>query len=153
NAVPGSLPAGRAVAWLSGWVWVIPFAALGFLFLLFPTGTLRSERWRPAAWFVGGGFALMLIGALVNAALIWSQPFTQSGDGPVVVGSILVFLTAALVISVTAVIVRFTTSSGDERLQLKWFAAAAALVVVTLFATMLSDSVVASVLSNLAFLG
>ena len=152
NAMPGSLPAGRAVAWLSGWVWVIPFAALGFLFLLFPTGTLRSARWRPAAWFVGGGFALMLVGALVNATAIWSRPFTQSGDEPAVVGTILVFLTTALAISVTAVIVRFTKSSGDERLQLKWFAAAAALVVITLFTTMLSDSVVASVLSNLAFL-
>ena len=33
-AAPGSLPAGRAFAWLSNWTWVIPFAMLAFLFLL-----------------------------------------------------------------------------------------------------------------------
>jgi hypothetical protein len=46
------LPAGRVFGWLSNWVWVIPIAMLTFLFLLFPTGRLRSRRWRPAAWFV-----------------------------------------------------------------------------------------------------
>ena len=34
-AAPGSLPAGRAAAWLSNWIWVIPFVMLAFLFLLF----------------------------------------------------------------------------------------------------------------------
>jgi hypothetical protein len=38
-ANPGSLPAGRAFAWLNGWISVIPLAMLAFLFLLFPTGT------------------------------------------------------------------------------------------------------------------
>src|SRR5262249_18278288 len=37
-AAPGSLPAGQAAGWLSNWLWVIPFTALGFLFLWFPTG-------------------------------------------------------------------------------------------------------------------
>jgi signal transduction histidine kinase len=151
-AEPGSWPAGQVAGWLANWLWVISFAALGFLFLLFPTGTLRSPRWRPAAWFVGVGFALMAVGALVNATAIWSQPFRNTSDAAIVVGAILVFLTAAMVISVTAVIVRYTKSSGDERLQLKWFAAAAAVVVVMLFTTMVSDSAIASVLSNLAFL-
>ena len=53
-AAHGSWPAGRAAMWLANWIWVIPFAMLAFLFLLFPTGQLRSPRWRPAAWFVGG---------------------------------------------------------------------------------------------------
>jgi hypothetical protein len=42
-ADPGSLPAGRAFAWLSNWIWVIPIAMLAFVFLLFPTGRLRSR--------------------------------------------------------------------------------------------------------------
>jgi hypothetical protein len=50
----GSLPAGRVFGWLSNWTWVIAVAALAYLFLLFPTGRLRSRRWRPAAWCVGG---------------------------------------------------------------------------------------------------
>jgi hypothetical protein len=35
---PGSLPAGRAVAWLSNWVFVIQAAMLALLLLLFPNG-------------------------------------------------------------------------------------------------------------------
>jgi hypothetical protein len=52
-ADPGSWPAGLVFAWLSSWVWVIPGAGLAFLFLLFPTGHVRSRRWRPAGWFIG----------------------------------------------------------------------------------------------------
>src|SRR5215470_5819574 len=38
----GSLPAGQVFAWLSNWVWAIQTGVLAFLFLLFPTGRLRS---------------------------------------------------------------------------------------------------------------
>ena len=60
----GSLPAGRLFGWVSNWIWSIPVAMLAFLFLLFPTGRLRSRRWRPAAWLVGGAFALATVGAV-----------------------------------------------------------------------------------------
>src|SRR5215468_1377097 len=53
-AAPGSWPAGRVFGWLYNWTWVIPFGVLAFVFLIFPTGQLRSPRWRPAAWFVSG---------------------------------------------------------------------------------------------------
>jgi hypothetical protein len=151
SAAPGSLPAGRAAMWLSNWVWVIPFAALSFLFLLFPTGQLRSARWRPVAWFLAGSFALVGIAALVSATLEWSHPFRQSGQA--FAGLVTIILLGATLVSVTALMVRFARSPGEERLQLKWFAAAATVVVVGLAATMLNNnSAVASVLSNLAFL-
>ena len=60
-AAPGSLPAGRALAWFSNWSWVIPFVMLTFVFLLFPTGHLRSRRWRPAAWSMAAVFALAAV--------------------------------------------------------------------------------------------
>src|SRR6266480_1712746 len=123
-ADPGSLPAGRAFAWLSNWIWVIPIAVLAFVFLLFPTGRLRSRGWRPAA---------------------------QAGS-PLLLAAILILVVAALVVSVVAVVVRYVKSAGEERLQLKWFAAAAVLVVATFIPSMVTDSVVAAVLSNLAFL-
>ena len=63
----GSLPAGLVFGWLSNWIWVIAVAMLAFLFLLFPTGQLRSRRWRPAAWFAGGAFALATVSALITA--------------------------------------------------------------------------------------
>ena len=151
SAAPGSLPAGRAAMWLSNWVWVIPFAALSFLFLLFPTGQLRSARWRPVAWFLAGSFALVGIAALVTATLEWSHPFRQSGQS--FTGLVTIILLGATLVSVMALMVRFARSSGEERLQLKWFAAAATVVAVGLAATMLNNnSAVASVLSNLAFL-
>jgi hypothetical protein len=76
-----------------------------------------------------------------------------------VVAALLVLVSAALVTSVAAVVVRFDRSAGEERLQLKWFVAAAVLVVVTFIASVLADiasvladSAIASVLSSLAFL-
>jgi signal transduction histidine kinase len=150
SAAPESLPAGRAAMWVSNWVWVIQFAALSFLFLLFPTGQLRSARWRPVAWFVGGCFALVEVAALVTATLGWSHPFSQPGN--FLAGPVVIILLGATLVSVTGVIVRFARSSGEERLQLKWFAAAATVVVVGLAGTMLTDSAVVSVLANLAFL-
>ena len=43
-AAPGSWPAGRLFAWLSNWVWVVPFVMLALLFLLFPTGAHVASR-------------------------------------------------------------------------------------------------------------
>jgi signal transduction histidine kinase len=153
-ADPGSLPAGRAAAWLSNWIWVIPLAMLAFVFLLFPTGQLRSRRWRPAAWFVSGAFTLIAVDWLVNATRFWSDPFgsaSQSGS-PLLLAPLLILMPAALVISVAAVVVRFARSSGEERLQLKWFAAAALLVVATFIASIFVNSAVVNVLQNVAFL-
>jgi signal transduction histidine kinase len=154
-AAPGSWPAGRAAAWLANWIWVIPIAMLAFLFLLFPTGQLRSRRWRPAAWFVGGAFTFTTVYMLVNATGSWSHPFSFPGEQTqnlLVLLTTVILLVAALVVSVAAVVVRFARSSGDERLQLKWFAAAALLVVVTFIPSFLTPWVAAAVLSSLAFL-
>ncbi len=153
-AAPGSLPAGRAVAWLSNWIWVIPIAMLAFVFLLFPTGQLRSRRWRPAAWLVGGVFALTAADMVVNATRFWSDPFISftQAENPRDLTAFLFLTAAALVVSVVAVVVRFARSSGEERLQLKWFAAAALLVVATLILPIVTSSVVVNVLNNLAFL-
>ena len=148
-AAPGSLPGGRALAWLANWVWVIQPAMFAFLFLLFPTGRLRSRRWRPAGWFVGGAFGIATADVLVAATRSWSHPFTQfSRAGRV---ALLSLMTVALLVSVAALVVRFAQSSGEERLQLKWFAAAALLVAATFAASIWTNSAAANVLQNLAF--
>jgi signal transduction histidine kinase len=152
-AAPGSLPAGRAFAWLSNWMWVIPVAMLAFVFLLFPAGQLRSARWRPAAWFTGGACTLAVADLLVNATRFWAHPFSASAQAKTpVVTMAFVLIAAALAVSVAAVVVRFARSVGEERLQLKWFAAAAVLVAVTLIAGLVTNTPAAYVLSNLAFL-
>jgi hypothetical protein len=130
-AAPGSLPAARAAAWFVNWIWVIPTAGLAFMLLLFPTGRLSSRRWRPAAWFVATVFTLDAAATAAHACRIWADPFTAASDGWYW-GShtaVLILVPAALLAGVTAVVVRFARSSGEERLQLKWFALAALLVV------------------------
>ncbi len=153
-AAPGVLPAGRAVAWLSNWTFVIQTAALSYLLLLFPTGRLRTPRWRPAAWFLAVVFALLAVTQLAHATRVWADPFSSFSDGqlPGVVPVILVLVPVALLIGITGLLVRFARSSGDERLQLKWFVAAAVLVVATMIPSILTDSPVTTVLQNLAFL-
>jgi hypothetical protein len=71
--------------------------------------------------------ALSRLDLLVTATRFWSKPFvsfSQTGN-PLVLTAMFVVMVAALVVSVAAVVVRFARSSGEERLQLKWFAAAA----------------------------
>jgi signal transduction histidine kinase len=154
-AAPGSLPGGRAAMWVSNWIWPVPLAMLAFVFLLFPTGQLRSPRWRLAAWFAGSAFTLVTAGTLATATRIWSHPFVASYrqlGNKAVVAVTYVLLVAALVVSVAALVVRFARSKGEERLQLKWFAAAAVLVLVTFAATLGANSGVANLVGDLAFL-
>src|SRR5215469_6530551 len=127
SVAPGSLPAGRAAAWLNNWIFVVESALLAFLLMLFPDGRLRSRRWRPAAWFVAGVYTANGVVLIVRASRIWAHPLQPFQDGlyPWVLAAILILLPLTYVISVVAVVVRFARSSGEERLQLKWFAAAA----------------------------
>jgi hypothetical protein len=154
-AAPGSWPAGRAVAWLSNWVWVVPVFMLAFLLLLFPTGQVRSRRWRPVAWFVGGALTLAILSLMIAASRMWADPFTTSspltGPGAWLFWMTGLVVTAALLLSVVALVVRFAKSWGEERLQLKW-CATAALVLVVLFVTSIwVNSAAVNVLQSLAF--
>ena len=153
-AVPGSWPAGRAVAWFANWIWAIPYALLAFVFLLFPTGRLRSPRWRVAAWSVAGANTLAVADLIAYATRIWWHPFpsyTPSSNPPDVNVAIVLMIVAAAV-GVAAVVVRFAHSSGEERLQLKWFAAAALLVIVTIIPSFLTDWLIFVLLASLALL-
>src|SRR5215467_4820367 len=150
-AAPGSWPAGRAFGWLSNWVWVLAIFALAFAFLLFPDGQLRSRGWRTAAWLVATAFTAASVDMLVNASLVWPRPFTMFDhpsrlDLTAAVGLMIV----ASVLSVAAVVVRFARSAGEERLQLKWFAAAAVLLVGTLIPSLATNSAAANAANNLA---
>ncbi len=155
-AAPGSWPAGRAVGWLSNWVWVIPVFMLAFLLLLFPTGQVRSRRWRPAAWFTGGALALAIVTLMIAASRTWADPFgistPLSGPGAWLFWVTSLAVSAAVLLSGVALVVRFAKSSGEERLQLKW-CATAALVLVVLFVTSIwVNSAGVNVLQSLAFL-
>ena len=154
-ADPGSWPAGRAFAWLSNWTSLIPVTILAFLLLLFPTGYPRSRRWRPAAWFIGGVTGFVTVWLLIAATLTWANPFsqTQGWSGPIGLLFLItaVLISAALLVGVAALVVRFAKSSGEERLQLKWCAAAALVLVVMFVASIWVNSAVVNLLQSLAF--
>ena len=153
-AVPGSWPAGRAVAWFANWIWAIPYALLAFVFLLFPTGRLLSPRWRVAAWSVAGANTLAVADLIAYATRIWWHPFVsyRPSSNPPDVNVAIVLMIVAAAVGVAAVVVRFTHSSGEERLQLKWFAAAALLVIVTIIPSFLTDRLIFVLLGSLALL-
>jgi signal transduction histidine kinase len=155
---PGSLPAGRALTWMGSWITGIPLGLLAFLFLLFPTGNLPSRRWRPAGWFVAGSFALLWAAELVVSTRSWNDPFRPLSASPIVV-LVAVLVVVSFVISLAAPVVRFRGSSGDERLQLKWFVTATALVFVVMlgyipvgFCNSCSPPAVIAVLAGLVFI-
>jgi signal transduction histidine kinase len=134
---PGSWPGGHFAAWLAAWTAFIPLFMLSFLFLLFPTGELRSPRWRPVWWLLIVSTIVGTGAGLYYSTTTWSDPFPRTGTlaGP---GSVFFFLAlfllplvASLIASLAAVIVRAIYSTGDERLQIKWFATGAAFVVVS----------------------
>ena len=145
-AAPGSVPAARAAAWFVNLNWIVPAAALAFLLLLFPTGRLSSRRWRPAAWFVAAVFALETAALVVRACRLWADPYTAPGNGwyPGWHTALNILWPAALLVGVASVVVRFAQASGDERLQLKWFVAAALLVVATIVPLALAPQIALS---------
>jgi signal transduction histidine kinase len=149
----GSWPAGRAAGWLSNWVWVIPYAMLALVFVLFPTGQPRSRWWRAVAWLIGLAFTLAVADQVARAVRDWRDPFvTVTQPSPPDVTAAYVLMAAALVASVAALVVRFARSSGEERLQLTWFAAAAVFLVIALVLWLLTDVLVTGLLVSLAFL-
>ncbi|HTQ92798.1 MAG TPA: hypothetical protein VMK84_25215, partial [Streptosporangiaceae bacterium] len=142
-AAPGSLPGARAAAWFVNSAWQIAGAGLAFMLLVFPTGRLRSRRWRPAAYFVAAVFTVDAAAQVVRACRLWADPFAAPSAGwyPWLRTAILILVPVALLVGATAVAVRFARSSGEERLQLKWFAMAALLVIAAMIPLALAPQI------------
>jgi signal transduction histidine kinase len=132
---PGTWPGGRLAAWFTTWTNFLPVYMLAFIFLLFPTGRVRSRRWQPVWWLLVAATTVATITGIVYATSIWNDPFVEPdiGSGSIVPFLLLFLLPYALslIASLAAVIVRAIYSNGDERLQIKWFATGAVLVVLT----------------------
>jgi MFS family permease len=145
---PGLLPGAVLAGWYTGWAWY-PTVALVLVFtpLLFPDGRPPSPPWRLVAWLTGAVTALV-------AALAAVQPVIELDDGHVVdnpigvaglgdpEGSLLsVALGVLALAAVVSLVVRFRRSRGEERLQLKWFTYAGALVPLVLVGDFLPAAV------------
>ena len=142
----GFLPGRVWVGWTSQWSTNAFAPALIILcFLLFPTGSLPSARWRVLVWVVVGV-------ASVHAASVALAPGTLVEypiENPVGIesagalrtlaeASILVLVIPLMLLSVVSLFMRLRRSSGAERQQLKWFAYAAALLATDLVSSVLA---------------
>ena len=69
-AHPGTLPAPELAGLLGEWSFIPVFTGIGFMLLLFPSGTLPSPRWRPWAGLGLLATALTMAGFVVRPRLM-----------------------------------------------------------------------------------
>jgi hypothetical protein len=151
-AEPGALPLASGLMWAANWSWIPGFMPLlTLLLLLFPDGSPPSRRWRPVGWLAGLAMSLLIVGYAFAPGPLEDYPRV---DNPIGVdgsaGDVLeafqgigfpLFALAAIG-SMASLVVRFRGSLGVERQQLKWMAAAAALVVAAWLLNAFFDQVV-----------
>ena len=125
---------GAWAAWLGSWLFLPPlFGMPPLLFLLFPDGRPLSRRWRWAVALAATAIVLQAAGAalkpgeLVDAQVagIDNPAGVPGGDRLEAFGALLGL--ASIVVATVSLTLRFRRARGDERLQLKWVAAAAVL--------------------------
>jgi hypothetical protein len=110
--------------------------------LLVPDGRLRSRRWRPVAATGVAAAALVLVGDGLAPArledLPIANPFGLTGPAGTIAdlmaGVGIILWVATMVASLACVVLRFRSSTGVERQQLRWVAAGAAAAVAGLLA-------------------
>jgi signal transduction histidine kinase len=131
-------PAGPAFEWISGLNWLLGGMGLVLTFLLFPDGRLPGPRWRPVVWIGAVGVALALPGWTLspdrgNEFVSGHNPLAAPSlpTWPMFAVGFSLFVTA-FVASGVALVLRFRRASGVQRQQIKWFAFAAVISVVTL---------------------
>jgi hypothetical protein len=110
--------------------------------LLVPDGRLRSRRWRPVAAAAAVGPVIGLIGGafipgkLEETVRPIDNPFGRPGVAGVVAAVVgntgLVLWFATMVAALVSLVLRFRSSRGTERQQLRWVAAGATGAVVGL---------------------
>jgi hypothetical protein len=147
-ARPGALPAAGWAALYHGVSILIALAALQFVLLLTPTGSLPSPRWRWWARVAPGAAAV----ALVTSSLLPFEPPYQGFPNPLDVSALsgllrplsdLTWAITALGLPVAAgsLLLRFRRARGVERQQLRWLVLAAALAAAVLAVTVLALAV------------
>ena len=133
--------AAKLGASLGEYAWA-PAIALGvpLPFLLLPDGRLRSRRWRVVVVASLAGSTLALVGGSLSPAPLTETPMDNplalagaAGTIATTVGNLGSLLhTACLPVALVCLVLRFRTSRGAERQQLRWVAAGAAAAVVGL---------------------
>jgi signal transduction histidine kinase len=157
---PGALPAAQQVGAVAEWLFFPVVSVLACVFLLFPTGTLRSPRWRPVLVLNFAATGLLLIGFILvprpvalpapgGYTLTYENPFGVPGAGralssvPVnTINSLTLVSLPFLAAGALSLILRYRAGGGDLRRQINWVAltgAAFALVQLVAIAGIVAD--------------
>jgi hypothetical protein len=137
-----SLPAVGVASWLGQVAFLPAFGAVLSAFLLFPDGHPLSPRWRPLLWVIWGGAVLAAIGTTFGTPVFDSDAGIGVPNPFVVDNAVLRAcngvggwaMALAGILAVVSVVLRFRRSAGEERLQLRWLAWAAALILLSVVA-------------------
>ena len=130
--------------WIDTWIWVPIVGSIAIhVFLLFPTGRPPSPRWRWVLWTGAGGIVLFSSALALSPEtdLGLGNPFFDVSEAvtePIVGVGAIIFL-GSLIAAAASVVFRFVHARGDERQQVKWFAAAASLVALFLAIVFLNE--------------
>jgi hypothetical protein len=143
---PGTLPAPELVGLLAEWSFIPVLTGVGFMLLLFPSGSLPSPRWRPFAGLGLLATALTMIGFVVrprlvalpapgDKSLMFENPLGIRSLGPalstVLIGTVnglAVLGTVILAAAFVSLAVRYRSGGREVRQQIKWIALAAAVL-------------------------
>jgi hypothetical protein len=153
---PGTLPAPELAGLLAEWSFVPVFSGLGFMLVLFPSGTLPSPRWRPFAALALLATALTMAGFVVHprqialpapggVSLTYANPLGIDSLGPVLstvlpgtlnrLGALGTVLLAAAFLSL---VIRYRSGGSEVRQQIKWITLAAVALAVCQLAALLA---------------
>ena len=135
--LPGARPGAAGAAIFISTLDAPMFVLVALLLIVFPDGRPPSPRWRPALVLGAIGFALPIVGYVVDPGPLPMFPEYVSPLGiPGLNGMALVYLgyvvmVGLLGVGVLALVVRWRRGRPVERAQIKWVVAAAAVMVLT----------------------
>jgi signal transduction histidine kinase len=139
---PGAVPAPRQVGAVAEWVFFPVVAVLAGTLLLFPTGTLRSRRWRPVFVlnFLATGLLLAVfilvprpvgLPAPAGYTLTYQNPFGIPAIGRALSGvpvdnlnSLTLLSLPFLAAAALSLVLRYRSGGGELRRQINWVALA-----------------------------
>jgi signal transduction histidine kinase len=145
-AHPGTFPAPKLAGLLAEWSFIPVLTGIGFMLLLFPSGTLASPRWRPWAGLGLLATALTMVGFVVRpklialpapggASLMLENPLGIRSLGPVLstvligtINGLAVLAIVLLAAAIVSLVIRYRSGGREVRQQIKWIALAAVAV-------------------------
>jgi hypothetical protein len=129
-------PGAAWFAWFGEWSWTPVTIGTVYACLLFPTGRFLSDGWKSVGRVAVIGTVLIMLAIALTPGPMPEHPGLENPAGlPLLRDSLLegggiawAMFVVGTVGAVIALVVRFTRSRGEERLQMKWFVLAIALL-------------------------